>query len=168
MTFFICFVYQNFYSQSDNEKYKNAFYFEVLGHTRSIISLNYEREFYRINDYLSLVARTGVGYEGGYKRDDKRYKMTATIPTVLLVQIGKKKHFVNVGAGYSASFRRGLTDEYFTPTRHYSRYDSALSFSLGYKLTYHNIFIQAYPVMIKSKNPNDDEFSFGISFGCTW
>ncbi len=168
LTIFFIFFSHSFYCQSTEEDNKNAFYFEVLGHTRSIVSLNYERDFYRINDCFSLVARTGVGYEGGYKRDDNRYKMTVTIPTVLLVQMGKKKHFVNIGVGYSASFRKGLTDEYFTPARHYSRFDSALSFSLGYKLAYRNTFVQAYPVIIKSKNSTDDGFSFGISFGFTW
>ena len=61
LTVFCVFFSNSFYCQSIEENYKNAFYFEVLGHTRSIVSLNYERDFYRINDCFSLVARTGVG-----------------------------------------------------------------------------------------------------------
>ena len=138
-----------------------------MGHTRSIISFNYEKNFYRFNDRFSLSARTGLGIEPGYKVDGEKYRSRKTIPTVLLLQVGRKTHFINMGAGYSATFVKHLTDNTGDVPKYYPRYESAYSMSVGYRFAYDGVMAQFYPVYILP-NDSDAEISFGISFGFVW
>ncbi len=165
---FIIITNQVIFGQSDNNFKKNAIYFDVMGHTRNIFNLNYERTIYKISDYFYINARTGVGYTSGkVEEQNLRFNSMTTIPNVILLQIGKKNHFANIGIGYSMTFASHLKDDRTIPTIFYPRFDSAYSISIGYKFTIHNIIMQVYPVYIIPKN-EDNEVSFGISFGYTW
>lgn len=145
--------------KKDEQVYNNAFYYELLGHTRSLVSFNYEMSFYRINNFLCLNARTGIGFETTINSEGIKSDRLITIPNVVLLQVGGKTHFANLGIGYSVTFSKHLIDN-----SNYPRFDSAYSLSLGYKLVYNNVFIQFYPVRIVPKN-FEAENSVGLSFG---
>jgi len=165
---FIIIINQTVFGQSDNDFNKNAIYYDVMGHTRNIFNINYERTIYKINDYFYINVRTGIGYTSGkVEEQDIRFNSMTTIPNVMLLQIGKKNHFANIGIGYSMTFASNLKDDRTTPTIIYPRFDSAYSFSIGYKFTFKGLIMQAYPVYIIPKN-DDNEVSFGLSFGYTW
>jgi hypothetical protein len=63
------------------------------------------------------------------------------------------------------TFTKGLIDESVTPNRVFPRFDSAISFGLGYRFMYDDIIVEVYPVKIKSKDSEKYETSMGMSFG---
>lgn len=172
-TLFLILFTQMIFGQSNDSFEKNAIYYDLLGHTRSILSVNYERTIFSLNDYFHVNVRTGIGYEGGKVEGvngekNRRVNTRTTFPNVLMLQIGKKYHFVNLGVGYSMTFASNLKDDSVIPATYSPRFDSAYSFSVGYRLMYEKLIIQVYPVLINSKKSNDSEISLGISFGYVW
>ncbi|MEZ4854007.1 hypothetical protein [Flavobacterium sp.] len=165
----ILFFCQRTFCQSDSLSCKSAFYFEVLGHTRSLVSLNYEKTIFSINDKISLNTRIGVGYNSSGRNDkDEKLNNTVFFPSVFLIQFGKKTHFINMGLGYSLAFSRNLTDNSINPPYHYPRFESAYSLSIGYKFQKDHLFVQFYPVLINTINTKNKEISAGLSFGFAW
>lgn len=156
---------QKSFCQSEDDFKKDLFYYDLLGHTQSIFSLNYERNILKISNFSHLNIRTGIGFEGGYKVEGEKYNSRKTIPTAVNLLIGKKHHFINLSAGYSMTFTKGLIDESVTPNRVFPRFDSAISFGLGYRFMYDDIIVEVYPVKIKSKDSEKYETSMGMSFG---
>lgn len=172
-TIFLILFTQMVFGQSNDSLKKNAIYYEVLGHTRSILSVNYERTIFSLNDYFHVNVRTGIGYEGGKVEGvngekNRRVNTRTTIPNVLLLQIGKKYHFVNLGIGYSMTFASNLKNDRVIPATYSPRFDSAYSFSVGYRFMTSNVVLQAFPLLINSKNSDDNKISFGISIGYVW
>ena len=156
---------QKTFCQSEDNFKKDLFYYDLLGHTQSIFSLNYERNVANISNYTHLNIRTGIGFEGGYKVEGEKYNSRKTIPTAVNLLIGKKHHFINLSAGYSMTFTKGLIDESVTPNRVFPRFDSAISFGLGYRFMYEGVVVEVYPVRLKSKDDEKYEKSLGLIFG---
>ncbi len=156
---------QKTFCQSEDDFKKDLFYYDLLGHTQSIFSLNYERNVANISNFSHINIRTGIGFEGGYKIEDQKYNSRKTIPTAVNLLIGKKHHFINLSAGYSMTFTKGLIDESKTPTKIYPRFDSAISIGLGYRFMYEGVVVEVYPVRIKSKDSEEFETSMGMIFG---
>jgi hypothetical protein len=163
---FLFFCSQVSFCQQEEGAYKDALYLEVLGHTRSIISLNYEKSIVTFKDNLSLNARIGLGYNSsGRNLNNEKLNNTVFVPSVLLIRYGKKSHYVNMGLGFSAAFSRNLTDNSINPPYNYPRFESAYSLSVGYIFLRNNLFIQVYPVFINTINTKNKELSAGLSFG---
>lgn len=159
---------QKTYCQSEEDFKKNLIYYDLLGHTRSIFSLNYERNILKISNFSHVNIRTGFGIEGGYKIEGEKYNSSKTIPSAINLLIGKKHHFINLSAGYSMTFTKGLIDESVNPNRIFPRFDSAISFGLGYRFMYEGVVVEVYPVRIKPKDAEKYEKSLGLIFGFTF
>ncbi len=63
------------------------------------------------------------------------------------------------------TFIKGLIDESLTPNRVFPRFDSAISFGLGYRFMIEGVIVEVYPVRIKSKDSEKYENSLGLIFG---
>lgn len=161
-------ISQFIFSQRNDELRKNNFTLEALGHSESLISVNYERIFYTNLDKLLYSSRIGLGYvPGGEKNENYAISpSTTTVPFVFSVLYGEK-HFVQLGLGYSALFSQDFVDTRFNPNTVYKKFESDFSISIGYRfMTKDGIVAQAYPVFILKDNPaTKSMLSFGVSLG---
>ena len=141
---------------------RNTLTFEVFGHSRSIFSLNYERLF-KLSPYSSYTFRTGIGYVPGDSIRLVRHKGTVTIPLVLTTLVGKKKNYLQLSAGYSASFGESYIDSTYTLPQIHQKFESAFIVSLGYRRMSEDLVIQIFPLLQWTNNPTS-KFGFGFGF----
>ncbi|WMW78783.1 hypothetical protein RF683_04895 [Flavobacterium sp. 20NA77.7] len=142
---------------------KNVFTLEVFGHSDSFLAVNYERLFLSGNEKLIYSFRTGVGRKPGYDFHGEYFKGVTTVPFVFSVLYGKK-HFAQLGLGYSALFSQNFV---YSSSEVYKEFESDFSISIGYRfMTKDGIVAQAYPVFILKDNPvTKSMLSFGVSLG---
>lgn len=149
---------------------KNDITVEALGHSRGLISINYERFFKpQMNNFI-FSTRTGVGYTPGINIGSKRLKGSAYVPLVLSALVGKKNHFAQVGVSYTAAFGHDFVDSTTSPPTIYQKFESAYIVSLGYRyMSYHGIVAQIYPLLQWTNNPTSKfAVAFGLSIGETF
>jgi len=146
---------------------KNAIAVEALGHSRSLISVNYERFLKPQMKNFLFSFRTGIGYTPGTDIGSKRLQGAAYVPLVLSALVGNKKHFAQFGLGYTAAFGHNFVDSTTSPPTIYQKFESAYIISLGYRyMNYHGVMIQLYPLLQWTNNPTDKfAVGFGLSIG---
>lgn len=161
----------NIFSQIDDFEYtefnNNAISLEAFGHSRGVISLNYERIFNTINNNFFITARTGIGLDPGYDMEGEKFDRQTTIPIVLSTLFRRKNSFAQFSLSYSVTFISGLEDTISVPNQTFERFESTYSCSLGYRYMEEEGFIaQAYPVFqIINSESIKLNWSFGISVG---
>src|SRR5690606_15739375 len=127
-----------------------VFTLEFIGHSESLISVNYERIFNANYEKLLYSSRIGLGYiPGGEKKENVAVSPSITsIPVVFSILYGKI-HFVQLGFGYTALFSENFVDTSVNPNIAYKKFQSDFSVSLGYRfMTKDGIVAQAYPIAI--------------------
>ena len=93
-----------------SQQNKNIVFFEFAGHSRAIFSAHYERLFYLSEENNILYSvRTGVGRNPGYEVHGEHFKGQTTIPVAVSVLYGRK-HFLQVGVGYTALLGQDFTE----------------------------------------------------------
>jgi len=142
---------------------KNSAFIEVLGHSRSYISVNYERIFKLPNKHFLYTFRAGAGYAPGETFNEKSYRGTITVPVVASFLAGIKHHYAQLGLGYSHSFGDPFIDSTFNPPHINQKHESAYSITLGYRYMGLNVVIAAYPMLMWTNNPNN-RFFWGSGF----
>jgi hypothetical protein len=149
---------------------KNAITVEALGHSRGLVSINYERLFKPQGDNILFSIRTGVGYTPGINIGSKRLKGSAYVPLVLSLLAGKKSHFAQFGLGYTAAFGHDFVDSTTSPPTIYQKFESAYIVSLGYRyMNNHGMVAQIYPLLQWTNNPTSKfAVGFGLSIGETF
>lgn len=170
-TLLLLLLFQNSYSQNNtnNNIDNNSVTVEVFGHSRSLFSVNYERLLKLPSDYFFCALRTGVGYSPWVNMNSGRHKGTLTVPAVLSLVVGKKKHYAQLCFGYSASFGEDFIDSTTTTPTIYQKFESTYSLSLGYRYMWNGFVGQAYPLLQWTNNPSS-KFSIGggVSIGVTF
>ena len=152
-----------------NRKNKNAFTIEVAGHSRGLISVNYERMFFTPVKYIFYGVRTGVGYVPGMNIRDKRHKGTVTVPLVFSLLVGKKKSYVQLSLGYASSFGHDFIDSTTTTPTVYQKFESVYTIGLGYRFIWNDFVAQAYPMLqLTSNYYSRFSVGFGVSIGSTF
>jgi hypothetical protein len=142
---------------------KNSAFTEVLGHGRSLISVNYERIFKFPNKHFLYTFRTGIGYIPGETIHQKSYRGTLTIPVVASFLAGGKHHYAQLGLGYSHSFGDPFIDSTFNPPHINQKHEPGYSISLGYRYMGLNVVVAGYPMLLWTNNPNN-RYSVGFGF----
>ncbi|MCF6133539.1 hypothetical protein [Flavobacterium wongokense] len=159
LTIFMVMILSNTFGQKFS---KNSVYYDAYGHTRAPLSLNYEMYVCQIYKDFHLNGRIGIGHYKYSNSEDAVVGSAIIFPVVALLEYGKKNHFVNLGAGYSASFIKKKIDG------DVPRFDGAYSLSVGYKyMDDAGLFLQLYPVIIFPQF-SSNEISAGISLGFSW
>lgn len=139
---------------------------EFFGHSRSLISANYERIFKSSNEHLLYSLRAGIGYTPGAEIKGVQHKGITTLPVVASVLAGGKGHYAQLGLGYSYSFGESYIDSTVNPPQMFQKHEPAFSLSLGYRYLGQNIVVQAYPMLVWTNNPTKRfSFGFGVSVG---
>lgn len=145
---------------------KNSLTAEIFGHSRSLLSSNYERLFKLSPNYLFYTVRTGVGYTPGVNIRLERHKGVFAIPLVFSLLAGKEKHFAQLSLGYAASFGEDFIDSTTTTPTIYQRFESAYSLSIGYRYMWNSFIVQIFPLLQWTNNiSNKFSAGFGLSMG---
>lgn len=150
-----------------SQERKNVVGLEVIGHSRAIFSANYERLFY-LNEENNILysVRAGFGRNPGYDVHGEHFKGVTSVPIVFSALYGKK-HFLQVGLGYTALFSEDFIDTSVNPNLVFQKFESNVSLSLGYRLMLDTgLVCQAYPMIVFRDNPQKKfEVSFGVGIG---
>jgi hypothetical protein len=160
------FLFKLTYCQTDSSSRNfqhQAIFVGGLGHSRGLFSVNYEFLFRLRNPFFLLTFSTGIGYTPGINVNNEKLRGTVYIPGVVSAVIGKKNHFLQLGAGYTAGFGQGYIDSISRPSVIYQQYESAYIVSAGYRyMNRHGTIVQLYPLFQWTNNPSD---RFAVSFG---
>jgi hypothetical protein len=80
---------------------------------------------------------------------------------------GNKKHFAQLGVGYTAAFGKDGVDSTTRPPTISQKFESAFMISLGYRYMGQGIVIQAFPLLQWTNNPGSPfSILFGFVIGC--
>jgi hypothetical protein len=164
--FSLLFFCQILYGQENIDK--NLMTVEVFGHSQSLFSVNYERIF-KLSPHLLYTLRTGIGYTPGLTIKDERHKGTLTIPFVFSLLAGTKKHYAQLGVGYTAAFGQDYIDSTTTTPTIHQKFESSYILSFGYRYMWNGFMGQAFPLLEWTNNPSS-RFSvgFGVALGMTF
>lgn len=154
---YVLFSWQILYGQERIDK--NLMTAEVSGHSQSLFSVNYERIF-RLNPHFLYALRTGVGYTPGLTIRTEKHKGTLTIPLVYSLLAGTRKHYIQLGVGYTAAFGQDYVDSTTTTPTIHQKFESAFILSLGYRYMWNGFVGQVYPLFQWTNNPTN-RFSVG-------
>jgi len=142
----------------------NSIYYELFGHSETILSVNYERLFTNENNNFIYIAGIGIGRNPGADEEsiNKRPAVT-TFPIIGGILYGKKNHFAQLKIGYTPVFSKDYVDTSVNPNIIYKKFQSDYSLSMGYRFMANNgIVIQGFPIFIWSENQSK---KFSVSFG---
>ena len=142
---------------------ENSAFTEILGHSRSVISANYERIFKLPNNHFLYTLRAGIGYSLGETVKQKSYRGTITVPVVASFLAGGRHHYAQLSLGYSYSFGDPFVDSTFNPPHINQKYEPGYSISLGYRYMGLNVVVSGYPMLLWTNNPNH-RYSVGFGF----
>lgn len=145
---------------------KQSFYLEFAGNGRSILCLNYEKIFPSRQSYLHYTARVGIAYSS--RNFDS--SGVINIPLEATMLIGKSKHFLEVGVGYTVSLQKSNTDTSVTPHLHYNSLSGFYCFRLGYRFAVKDgVLVRFAPSLQLEQNPVwKVELSWGVSIGMSF
>jgi hypothetical protein len=122
----------------------NSGYAELFGNSGGLLSINYERLF-RLsrNNMFWIACRAGFGIINKSVDSSEIYAFPLEISGI----IGRGKHHLEVGAGYTPSFgTSNLNSPSLPPDKRINRYYAYL-FRLGYRLTINEMSIRVSPVV---------------------
>jgi|GEM_PF-5617178 len=144
---------------------RQVIFWEIGGHTRGLLSVNYERLFkgpFR-NSLWSL--RTGVGISPG--ESDRDIPSITSVPAVASLMVGRRRHFVVLSVGWTASFSRDKIDSTQKPPMVYQQFEPAYVVTLGYRLMkIDNVMFEAAPTVLWTNNPTRKfQWSFTLIVG---
>ena len=123
----------------------NSLYFEVFGNSTGLLSANYEHIFgFRRNNWLRVASRIGFGIT------DKSVDSTEiyTVPIEITGLIGKGKHLVEIGVGYTPGFGASNLKSPTLPPSDRLNFYYAYLFRIGYRLvTGDRLFFRFAPLL---------------------
>jgi hypothetical protein len=145
---------------------KQSIYLEFGGNGRSVLCLNYERLFPSPVSYLHYTARIGVGFSS--RNFDS--SGIVNVPLEATVLLGRRKHFLEAGVGYTASFQNSNTDTTITPHLHYNSLSGIYCFRLGYRFALTDgVLFRFAPSLQLEQNPVwKVDLSWGVSIGVSF
>jgi hypothetical protein len=128
ISFLICILAQINLSAQDMEL-RNSFYAE-LGGNGEYISVNYERFFFREDTSVwKLCLRQGISASGR-----KDHTTLFGFPFEINCLVGKQRHFLEFGAGYTPFIGNSKLDNPNLPVGYKTNFDYSYFFRLGYRL----------------------------------
>lgn len=153
----------------DSAGIKDALIIECLGHGLSLVSANHEHAIKQLSKVSFLTLRYGIGIMPGFTNAYKaRIHGIWSVPLVLSVTVGKKKHFFTGGVGYTGSFGRKWVDSGSTIPYVFRGYESAIIVSAGYRLCLFRdgVIYGVYPTLAWRDIPARwFEWGFGVYVG---
>lgn len=147
---------------------KNCAYIEFLGNSETLLSLNYERILNaRSRSKMHYSVRAGFGM---YKRrDEQDGARVVNFPFEMIFMYGKRKHYVEAGFGYTASFGKPYLDSAYSPPAHFERYNRITVFRLGYRYMHNGFLLRVAPLYIYNADfLNKTLFKGCVSVGITF
>jgi hypothetical protein len=164
--------HQNAWCQDDSGKnkiYKNAFFYELLGHGLSLSSVNYERIFFTKSKHIICTLRTGLAYNGAIGEDPaNQVPASLSVPFVLSFLAGDEPSYIQFGIGYTATFRsRSFIDSLDSPPTIYLNRQSAFVLILGYRhVSSDRIIWGIFPGLVWTNSPSlRFQYNIGFIFG---
>jgi len=150
-----------------NTFYKNSIFCELIGHSRSLLSVNYEKISNLYENVFFYTSRLGIGYTPGLKIKSEKHSGTISVPAVLSLLVGKKNSYAQLGVGYAASFGQDFVDSTSTPPSIYQKFESSYTISIGYRYMDSNgLVAQIYPLLQWTNNSSSKfNVGFGLSIG---
>ena len=148
----------------ESEANKQSIFVEILGNSRSIISINYER-FWGDQEVNKIIfsTRIGVGYTPGNKV--KNLKGFTSIPLSVSALYGTGKNHIVFGLHYTGTFGQNFIDSSYAPPKYFLNYESAFILSLGYRfMKYKGVMLELCPVSLVWTNNPTSRFMMGFGF----
>ena len=145
---------------------RQSFYLEFAGNGRSDLCLNYERIYSSSKSWLHYAARIGIAF--ATRNFDS--SGIVNIPCEVTLLLGKSKHFLEVGAGYTVSLQRSNTDTSVTPQLHYNSLSGIYCFRIGYRFAVKDgVLVRFAPSLQLEQNPVlKADLSWGVSIGVSF
>ncbi len=173
LVFIASLIFSNYsYSQTKLfEEQKNGVIVEVLGHSHSIVSVNYERFLYKSKkNFFNYTFRAGIGYTPSLKIKSERLKSFKSLPVAFTALVGKKKHFAQFSIGYTPIFGQNFIDSTTLPPTIFKKFESVYIASLGYRFyDGYGTTAQVFPTLnFSPSNTKKVTFGFGFSIGATF
>ena len=127
--------------------FKHCTYIEIIGNSETLLSLNYERILNaKSQGKMHYSLRAGFGF---YKRrDEQDGAHVFNFPLEAILIYGKRKHYIEAGFGYTASFGKPYLDSAYSPPAHFERYNKITVFRLGYRYMYNGFLLRIAPLYI--------------------
>ncbi len=147
---------------------KNIYVFESFGHSKGLISISYEQNFYNVTNYLHFSWRSGIGWMPGYnKSDSSRAHGIVSVPIVLSCHLNYKNFAIYFSAGYTASFGRKWEDQYGLVLRRFDGYESSFVVSMGFRYYIRGGFLGFYPCYVFDEplGIRNRNLSWGLGMG---
>lgn len=145
---------------------KQSYYLEFAGNGRSILCFNYERLLSSGQPYLHYATRIGIGY--ATRNFDS--SGIVNIPLEATVLLGKSKHFLEAGVGYTISIQKSNTETSVTPHLHYNSLSGFYCFRMGYRFAEKDgVLVRFAPSLQFEQNPVwKVDLSWGVSIGISF
>ena len=125
--------------------FHNSIYFEVFGNSTGLLSANYEHIFgFRHNNWLRVASRIGFGITSKSVDSTDIY----TVPIEITGLIGKGKHLLEIGVGYTPGFGTSNLKSPTLPPSDRLNFYYAYLFRIGYRLvTGDRLFFRFAPLL---------------------
>jgi hypothetical protein len=132
------------YSQIDSS-FHNSFYVEVIGNSTGLLSLNYEHIFgFHHNNVFRVACRIGGGITNKSVDSTNIYNVPLEVTTI----IGKAKHLLEIGIGYTPSFGTSNLKSPTLPPQNRLNFYYAYLFRIGYRFVASDrIFFRLAPLL---------------------
>ena len=145
---------------------KNALYVEVFGNGSTLLSLNYERMF-EVNKEKNTRVAIRCGYTLGKNYFDQ--SPTNIIITEINCLIGKKKHLIEVGGGYTGFFGTSKLDTSVIKEGFRTNYNYYFTLRVGYRfIDKEKLVVRFAPLItLGPAKPEEKQMNFGFTFGAS-
>lgn len=164
----------NTYSQEDAffedkpSHFKNSAFIGALGNVESLLSINYERFFYfSKNDWIKYYFRTGFGFNENEYGGSHNYKLAFELNSL----IGKRRHFLDAGLGYTPVLNMRESQSYHTKNINKGYFYYFYTIRMGYRfhVTDNSYFGISYLLTYRPDSAFNSNLipvsSFGFRFG---
>jgi hypothetical protein len=128
-----------------DSSFHNSLYFEVLGNSTGLLSANYEHIFgFPHSKTIRLVCRIGFGITNKSVDSSEIY----TVPLEITGLVGKGKHLLEFGVGYTPGFGTSNLKSPTLPPNDRLNFYYAYLFRIGYRLvTGDRMFFRIAPLL---------------------
>ena len=143
---------------------KNAIYFELLGNSNGIISVNYERLFFAGKEtFTHLALRAGFCLSSKLHDSSLLYNIPVEITTLF----GRTHNFLETGLGWTPSFGTSDLNNPALPPEDRGNFEYSFFFRVGYRLMKSNGFLlRVAPLGQFVHTPYSSYFQWTIGITC--
>jgi hypothetical protein len=142
---------------------RQTIFWELGGHARGEVTLNYERLFKGPFKNTLWTLRTGFGIMPPVS--ERNIPPVYSVPAVATFLWGRK-HMVNLSVGWTASWSKPAIDSSVLPHVIFQKFESAYIVTLGYRfMKYDNVMFLVGPTFLMTNNPNKFQWSYDFTVG---